>query len=191
MQPQYERLSHCKWECKYHVVFIPKYRKKVLYGHIRKRVGQILKQLISQEEGVELVEGHAMGDHVHMCLSIPPKYAVASVVGFLKGKSAVWIFREFEGKRRNFGGMLGAWVLREYRGSRRSDREELHTEPRRGRQAVGSTPATVGDHKRVGAPFQGALPVIPPALRVVADLIKHEEPRREEQAHGMERTYSR
>lgn len=105
MQPQYERPSHCKWECKYHVVFIPKYRKKVLYGHVRKRVGQILKQLISQKEGVELVEGHAMGDHVHMCLSIPPKYAVASVVGFLKGKSAVWIFREFEGKRRNFGGM--------------------------------------------------------------------------------------
>jgi len=100
-----ESLSHTQWDCKYHVVFIPKYRKKVLYGHIRKRVGQILKQLISQKEGVELVEGHAMGDHVHMCLSIPPKYAVASVVGFLKGKSAVWIFREFEGKRRNFGGM--------------------------------------------------------------------------------------
>ena len=105
MQPQYERLSHCRWECKYHLVFIPKYRKRVLYGHIRKRVGQILRELIGQKDGVELVEGHAMPDHVHMCLSIPPKYAVASVVGFLKGKSAVWIFREFEGKRRNFGGM--------------------------------------------------------------------------------------
>ncbi len=105
MQQQYETLAHCKWECKYHVVFIPKFRKKVLYGHIRKRVGQILKQLCGQKQGIAIVEGHAMADHVHMCLSIPPKYAVASVVGFLKGKSAVWIFREFEGKRHNFGGM--------------------------------------------------------------------------------------
>src|SRR5436309_1733497 len=101
---RYERLEHSKWECKYHVVFIPKYRKKVLFGHIRKRVGQMLKQLCEQK-GVELIEGHAMPDHVHMCVSIPPKYAVASVVGFLKGKSAVWIFREFEGQRKNFSGM--------------------------------------------------------------------------------------
>ena len=101
---QYERLEHSKWECKYHVVFIPKYRKKVLFGHIRKRVGQMLKQLCEQK-GVELIEGHAMPDHIHMCVSIPPKYAVASVIGFLKGKSAVWIFREFEGQRKNFSGM--------------------------------------------------------------------------------------
>src|SRR5215510_14861360 len=101
----YQSLSHTKWECKYHIVFIPKYRRKVLYGHIRKKVGQILKQLCGQMPGVELIEGHAMADHIHMCLSIPPKYAVSSVVGFIKGKSAVWIFREFEGVRRNFKGM--------------------------------------------------------------------------------------
>ncbi|HKC11853.1 MAG TPA: IS200/IS605 family transposase [Vicinamibacteria bacterium] len=102
---QYETLAHCKWECKYHVVFIPKYRKKVLYDNIRKRVGQILRQLAAQKAGVEILEGHLMPDHVHMLLSVPPKYAVASVIGYLKGKSAIWIFREFEGKRRNFGGM--------------------------------------------------------------------------------------
>ena len=102
---QYETLAHCKWECKYHVVFIPKYRKKVLYDNIRKRVGQILRQLSAQKAGVEIVEGHLMPDHVHMLLSVPPKYSVASVVGYLKGKSAIWIFREFEGRRRNFGGM--------------------------------------------------------------------------------------
>ena len=101
---RYERLEHSKWECKYHLVFIPKYRKKVLFGNIRKRVGQILKQLCEQK-AVELIEGHAMPDHIHMCVSIPPKYSVASVVGFLKGKSAVWIFREFEGQRKNFSGM--------------------------------------------------------------------------------------
>ncbi len=102
---QYETLAHCKWECKYHVVLIPKYRKKVLYDNIRKRVGQILRQLAAQKAGVEILEGHLMPDHVHMLLSVPPKYALASVVGYLKGKSAIWIFREFEGKRRNFGGM--------------------------------------------------------------------------------------
>jgi putative transposase len=105
MRQQYQTLAHAKWECKYHLVFIPKYRKKVLFGHIRKRVGQILRQLCEQKPGLELLEGHVMPDHVHMVLSIPPKYAVSSVIGFLKGKSAVWIFREFEGKRRNFGGM--------------------------------------------------------------------------------------
>lgn len=102
---RYETLAHGKWECKYHIVFIPKYRKEVLFGHIRKRVGAMLRQLCEQKPGVEIIEGHAMADHIYMCLSIPPKYAVASVIGFLKGKSAVWIFREFEGKRRNFGGM--------------------------------------------------------------------------------------
>ena len=84
---QYETLSHCKWECKYHLVFIPKGRKKVLFGHIQRRVGQMLRQLCSQKKGVEIIEGHLMGDHVHVCLSIPPKYSVADVVGFLKGKT--------------------------------------------------------------------------------------------------------
>ena len=89
----WQSLSHVRWECKYHVVFVPKYRKKRLYGKVRKRVGDILKQLCRQK-GVELLEGHLMPDHIHMCLSVPPKFSIAFVIGFLKGKSAVRIHRE-------------------------------------------------------------------------------------------------
>jgi putative transposase len=81
---EWESLSHVRWESKYHVVTIPKYRRKVLYGKLKGRVGRILRELCEQR-GVELVEGKAMSDHVHMCLSIPPKYSVAHTVGFLKG----------------------------------------------------------------------------------------------------------
>ena len=88
----WQSLSHVRWDCKYHVVFVPKYRKKQLYGKVRKRVGDILQDLCRQR-GVELLEGHLMPDHVHMCLSVPPKYSIAFVVGFLKGKSAVRIHR--------------------------------------------------------------------------------------------------
>jgi putative transposase len=84
--------THVKWECKYHVVIIPKYRKKVLYGKIRQRVGQILRDLC-QQRGIDLLEGKAMPDHVHMLLSVPPKYSIAHTIGFLKGKSAVRIHR--------------------------------------------------------------------------------------------------
>ena len=89
---QWESLSHVQWDCKYHVIFIPKYRKKVLYGRLRKQVGAILRNLCRQR-GVELIEGRLMPDHVHMCLAIPPKHSVSSVMGFLKGKSAVRIHR--------------------------------------------------------------------------------------------------
>ncbi len=92
-------LSHVRWECKYHVVFIPKYRRKVFYGKFRREVGEILRDLCRQR-GVELLEGHAMADHVHLFVSIPPKYSVAQTVGFLKGKSAVRIHREVMKKRR-------------------------------------------------------------------------------------------
>jgi putative transposase len=92
-----------KWYCRYHVVFVPKYRKKPTFGQLRKQIGGVLRQLCEQE-GVELVEGHAMADHVHLCLSIPPKYSVAHTVGFLKGKSAIRIHREFLGRDRNFMG---------------------------------------------------------------------------------------
>jgi len=85
-------MSHVRWECKYHVVFIPKYRRKVLYGKLRQQIGAILRELCRQK-GVELLEGHLMADHVHMCVSIPPKYSVAHTIGFLKGKSAVRIHR--------------------------------------------------------------------------------------------------
>ena len=84
----WQSLSHVRWECKYHVVIIPKYRKKKLYGKFKYRVGEIIRDLCRQR-GVELLEGHLMPDHIHMCLSVPPKFSIAFVIGFLKGKSAV------------------------------------------------------------------------------------------------------
>ena len=99
----YKSLSQTRWDCKYHIVFIPKKRKKVIYGGLRKYLGEILHELAKQK-GIEIVEGHLMRDHVHMCLSIPPKIAVSSVVGYLKGKSAIAIARKFKGRQRNFNG---------------------------------------------------------------------------------------
>jgi len=95
-------LSHVRWECKYHVVIVPKYRKKSLYGCLRKQVGEILRELCRQK-GVELLEGHLLSDHIHMCLSVPPKLSIAFTIGFLKGKSAVRIHREILNKRRITG----------------------------------------------------------------------------------------
>ena len=85
-------LSHVRWDCKYHIVFVPKYRQKRLYGKFRTRVGQIIRDLCRQR-GVELLEGHLMSDHVHMCLKVPPRFSIAFVIGFIKGKSAVLIHR--------------------------------------------------------------------------------------------------
>ena len=85
--------AHVKWECKYHVVILPKYRRKVLYGKIRREIGRILRDLCRQK-GIELVEGNAKSDHMHMLLSVPPKYSIAMTLGYLKGKSAVRIHRE-------------------------------------------------------------------------------------------------
>ena len=98
----WESLSHVRWECKYHVIIIPKYRRKVFYGQLRRQIGTILRELCRQR-GVEVLEGHSMPDHIHMCLSIPPKYSVAHTVGFLKGKSAVRIHRELLRERRMTG----------------------------------------------------------------------------------------
>ena len=95
--------AHVKHYCKYHVVFIPKYRKKAIYGSLRRNIGKILKELCRQH-GVELVEGYAMKDHIHMLLMIPPKHSVANTVGFLKGKSAIRIFRDYLRVQRNFTG---------------------------------------------------------------------------------------
>lgn len=86
-------LSHVRWDCKYHVVIVPKYRQRKLYGKFRSRVGELLHEL-ARQRGVEIVEGHLMSDHVHMCLKVPPKYSIAFVIGFLKGKSAVLIHRK-------------------------------------------------------------------------------------------------
>jgi putative transposase len=98
-----ESLAHAKWECKYHVVWIPKYRRKTLYGELRKHLGPVLRELARQRECV-VEEGHLNLDHVHMLLSIPPKYAVAQVLGFIKGKSAIHIARTYLGRRQNFTG---------------------------------------------------------------------------------------
>ena len=99
----YQSLSHSRWNCKFHVVFVPKRRRKTLFGNIRTKLGPIFHELARQKE-CRIVEGHLSPDHVHMCIEIPPKHAVASVIGFLKGKSAIAIAREFGGRERNFNG---------------------------------------------------------------------------------------
>ena len=101
---EWQGQSHVKWYCKYHVVFVPKYRRRPIYGALRREIGKILRELCHQQ-GVEIVEGHAMADHIHLCLSIPPKYSVANTIGFLKGKSAIRIHRQFLGQKRNFTGL--------------------------------------------------------------------------------------
>jgi putative transposase len=98
----WQSLSHVRWDCKFHIVIVPKYRKKALYGKFRKRVGEVLRDLCRQR-GLEVLEGHLMPDHVHMCLRVPPKFSIAFVIGFLKGKSAVLIHRKLIGHRRLTG----------------------------------------------------------------------------------------
>lgn len=99
----YQSLSHSVWECKYHVVFIPKYRRKVIYGQLRKELGKVFRTLARQRE-CEVEEGHLMADHVHMLISIPPKIAVSKVVGYIKGKSAIHIARVYFDRRRDYRG---------------------------------------------------------------------------------------
>ena len=98
-----QSLSHTSWECKYHVVWIPKYRRKAIYEQLRRYLGSTFRDLAIQKES-QVIEGHLRVDHVHMLISIPPKYAVAQVVGFIKGKSAIHIARNFMGHRKNFTG---------------------------------------------------------------------------------------
>lgn len=99
----YESLSHSRWDCKYHLVFVPKYRKKKLYGEIRRYLGPVFRELALQKE-CQILEGHMVQDHVHMLISIPPKYSVAQIVGYIKGKSAIAVARQFGGRKRNFNG---------------------------------------------------------------------------------------
>ena len=100
---QQQTLSHSVWECKYHIVWIPKYRKKALYGQIRQYLGETFHNLAKQKECI-IVEGHLMSDHVHILISIPPKYSVSQVVGFIKRKSAIAIARNYLGRKKNFTG---------------------------------------------------------------------------------------
>jgi len=109
----YETLRHTTWECKYHVVFIPKCRRKVLFGQLRGELGVVFRALAEEKES-EIIEGHLMPDHVHMMISVPPKYSVSQVVGYMKGKSAIHIARVYAGRRKNFVGQnfwaRGYWV---------------------------------------------------------------------------------
>ena len=100
---EYESLSHSKWECKYHVIFIPKWRRKTLYQQLRQHLGEVFRRLAEQKES-RVEEGHLMPDHVHMMISIPPKYAVSQVVGFIKGKSAIHLARVYGERKQNFVG---------------------------------------------------------------------------------------
>ena len=98
-----ESLSHTRWECKYHIVFIPKCRRRTLYGELRRHLGEVFRRLAAQKES-QVEEGHLMPDHVHMLVSIPPKYAVSQVVGFIKGKSAIHVARVYGERKRSFVG---------------------------------------------------------------------------------------
>ena len=108
-----ESLWHTKWECKYHVVFIPKCRRKVLYQELRRHLGEVFRSLAKRKES-EIEEGHLRPDHVHMMIAIPPKYAVSQVIGYIKGKSAIHLARVYGERKRNFVGQhfwaRGFWV---------------------------------------------------------------------------------
>ena len=96
-------MSHSKWDCTYHVVFVPKGRKRELYGKIRKFLGPVFRELANQRES-QIVKGSMVQDHVHMMIKIPPKYAVAEVIGYMKGKAAIAVARQFGGRKKNFNG---------------------------------------------------------------------------------------
>ncbi len=118
-----QSLGHSRWDCKYHVVWIPKYRKKKLYGQLRKELGVVFHELARQKE-CRVIEGHLLGDHVHMLISIPPKYAVSQVIGFLKGKSAIHVARTFGGRKQNFTGQH-FWARGYYVSTAGKDDEEV------------------------------------------------------------------
>ena len=98
-----QSLNHTRWDCKYHIVFIPKCRRKTLYVQLRQHLGEVFRNLAGQKE-CRVEEGHMLSDHVHMMISIPPKYAVSEVVGYIKGKSAIHIARVYGERKRNFVG---------------------------------------------------------------------------------------
>ena len=98
-----QNLSHTVWECKYHIVWVPKKRRKIVYGKLRKELGTILRRLC-EYKGVEVVEGTLCADHIHMCLAIPPKYSVSTIVGYVKGKSAMILFEKYSRLKKNFRG---------------------------------------------------------------------------------------
>ncbi|MDO4798844.1 MAG: IS200/IS605 family transposase [Coriobacteriales bacterium] len=105
-----QSLAHTRWDCTYHIVFIPKYRRKVLYGEARREIRDVLRRLVDAKDGVELVEGSVCRDHIHMCLRIAPKHAVSKVMGYLKGKSALIMFDHHPEWRRLTGRDRTLWA---------------------------------------------------------------------------------
>ena len=118
-----ESLSHTKWDCKYHIIFIPKCRRKTLYLELRRHLGDVFRKLAEQKES-RIEEGHLLADHVHMMISIPPKYAVSQVVGFIKGKSAIHLARVYGEKKRNFVGQH-FWARGYFVSTVRRDQEQI------------------------------------------------------------------
>ena len=118
-----QSLRHTRWDCKFHVVWIPKCRKKKLYGQLRKELGTVFHELARQKE-CRVIEGHLLRDHVHMLISIPPKYAVSQVIGFIKGKSAIHVARTFGGRKKNFTGQH-FWARGYYVSTTGKDDEEV------------------------------------------------------------------
>jgi putative transposase len=119
----FQSLSHTTGDCKYHLVWIPKYRKKALYGKLRKHLGDVLRKLALQKES-KIMEGHLVGDHVHILISVPPKYAVSQVMGYIKGKSAIHIARTYAGRQQNFTGQ-SFWARAYYVSTSGRDEETI------------------------------------------------------------------
>ncbi len=138
---EHQNLSHTVWDCKYHVVFIPKCRRKTLYLELRKHLGEVFRKLAAQKEA-KIEEGHLMPDHVHMMISVPPKYAVSQVVGFIKGKSAIHLARVYGERKRNFvvsiSGRAASSLVR-WAGTRRRSAPTSATRRRRTRDWSNST----------------------------------------------------
>lgn len=120
-----QSLSHTRWDCKYHIVWVPKYRRKTLYGWIQQELGEVFHDLARQKDS-RILEGHLQPDHIHMLISIPPKYSVAQVVGFMKGKSAIHIARVYLGQRKNYNGMH-FWARGYYVSTVGADEEVIRT----------------------------------------------------------------
>ena len=154
---KFESLSHTEWDCKYHVIFIPKRRRRTLYGELRKHLGEVFRKLAAQKES-QIVEGHLMPDHVHMMIAIPPKYAVSQVIGFIKGKSAIHLARVYAERKRQLcrAASLGKRVLRLNRWSRRGGGPGVHQEAGARGRAVGPTrPVGMSRHRTGGAKNAG------------------------------------
>jgi len=153
-----ESLRHTKWECKYHVVFIPKCRRKTLYRELRQHLGEVFRKLAVQKES-RIEEGHLLPDHVHRMIAIPPKYAVAQVVGFMKGQSALHRARVYGEQKRNFVGQtfLGARVFRVHSGPERGRDSRLHPATgSRGQAFRPDQPVALTGHRQGGPQTVGA-----------------------------------